>query len=480
MISGYIEGSQSLVDILSNILTGKSGVLDLFVNRIFLSMEVKEGFITSFKCNLLNNLEVNNMNKINLLTYCFSEIMDNPSGFFTFSKDKNTGNDYISLEKELGQDEIVLQATLANQELKELLKKIISPSAVFRTIANLPPEERDLFEGKNTVEIIGTSKENIVTTLRKMNAYLVEGKIDIFEFKDETSYYEKELEIDYLMEKISIDKINIIAILESMKNSKFSGILRIHLLTSTVDLLYKQGRLHAVYPVDYDVFDFLLNPTKGSTISLVSMNKEALDIYALRYSERRAISNVSNSYIELSKIFMGLSKEKSSALLIVSGKKGTILSFFKEGNLLGFIQESEDGKLKYKQNLELPENFYLSLILKEHDTENISALVYLFMINILFGILLKWAGQKVLSNIMGELLKLDFLKYEEGRIQLKRSPTEEEKLSLIDFLAYLFDMGSYTLGQDKFSQEIEISLHPYKDLFKILNFEEFMTAHRSQ
>jgi len=436
MISGYIEGSQSLVDILSNILTGKSGVLDLFVNRIFLSMEVKEGFITSFKCNLLNNLEVNNMNKINLLTYCFSEIMDNPSGFFTFSKDKNTGNDYISLEKELGQDEIVLQATLANQELKELLKKIISPSAVFRTIANLPPEERDLFEGKNTVEIIGTSKENIVTTLRKMNAYLVEGKIDIFEFKDETSYYEKELEIDYLMEKISIDKINIIAILESMKNSKFSGILRIHLLTSTVDLLYKQGRLHAVYPVDYDVFDFLLNPTKGSTISLVSMNKEALDIYALRYSERRAISNVSNSYIELSKIFMGLSKEKSSALLIVSGKKGTMLSFFKEGNLLGFIQESEDGKLKYKQNLDLPENFYLSLILKEHDTENISALVYLFMINILFGILLKWAGQKVLSNIMGELLKLDFLKYEEGRIQLKRSPTEEEKLSLIDFLAY--------------------------------------------
>ncbi len=479
MISGYIEGSQSLVDILSNILTGKSGVLDLFVNRIFLSMKVKEGFITAFKCNLLSNLEVNNMNKTNLLIYCFSEIMDNPSGFFTFSKDNGNENDYIKLEKELGQDELVLQATLANQELKELLKKIISPSAVFRAISNIPHEDRDLFEGKNTIEIIGSSSDNIVTTLRKMNAYLVEGKIDIFEFKDEISYYDKDLEIDYLMEKISIDKINIIAILESMRSSKFSGILRIHLFTSTVDLLYKNGKLHSAYPVDYDVFDFLLNPTKGSTISLVSMNKDALDIYALRYSQRRAINNVSNSYIELSKIFMGLSKEKTSALLIISEKKGTTFSFFREGNLLGFIQELEDGKLKYKQNLELGDNFYTSLVLKDYDTENISALVYLFMINILFGILLKWSGQKVIGNIIGELLKLDFLKYEEGRIQLKRTPTEEEKVSLVDFLAYLFDLGSYTLGQDKYSQEIELSLHPYKDLFKILNFEEFMTANRS-
>ncbi len=478
MISGYIEGSQSLVDILSNILTGKSGVFDLFVNRIFLSMKVKEGFIEAFKCNLLSNLEVSNMNKTNLLIYCFSEIMDNPSGFFTFSKENGNENDYIKLEKELGQDELILQATLANQELKELLKKIISPSAVFRAISNIPHEDRDLFEGKNTIEIIGSSPDNIVTTLRKMNAYLVEGKIDIFEFKDEISYYDKDLEIDYLMEKISIDKINIIAILESMRSSKFSGILRIHLFTSTVDLLYKNGKLHSAYPVDYDVFDFLLNPTKGSTISLVSMNKDALDIYALRYSERRAINNVPNSYIELSKIFMGLSKEKTSALLVINEKKGTTFSFFKEGNLLGFIQEMEDGKLKYKQNLELGDKFYTSLIIKEYDTENISALVYLFMINILFGILLKWSGQKVIGNIIGELLKLDFLKYEEGRIQLKRSPTEEEKTNLIDFLAYLFDLGSYTLGQDKYSQEIELSLHPYKDLFKILNFEEFMTANR--
>ncbi len=469
MFYGYIGDARSLNDVITGLLQGRTGTLELFINRYFLSLRVEEGFITEFNFDL-NGFAKKRKNHYNLLVYCIAEMLSNPEGFFAFYEE--THEKSSKLETPVGSDEVMIQATIVRKELDEVLEKIISPYAIFKALEKDP--QAIFFEGKNLIEAIALSEEPIVPTVRRIKEYLVEGKLDIYEFRE--NEYGEAPDIEYVMEKVPLKKVNIISILESLKNGNFSGIARISSQTYTINLFYENGEMFALYPVDYDVFEFLLSPDKNAELSLVSLDSNVVKFVAMRFLAKPEINTVSSHFMEISKLFLGLSKHKKDALLLVSGKAGDRFIVFKEGKLLMSLLES-NGKFRVYDSLRFEEPYFVSLYFLKK-IENVASIVYLFMINEVLSIFMKHFPTRANALVLREAIRYPFLTFSEGKFQLVVNPGEEEENKLLNLLTFMLDLGAQEIGEKRQEEELEFQLRPFKDIFKVLDIEKYLKIKR--
>jgi len=465
MFYGYIGDSRGLSDVITGLLQGRSGTLELFVNRYFLSLKVKEGMITGFKCDI-GSFNKKKVNYYNLLVYCLAEMLANPEGFFAFYDE--SGMKVSSLENPIGSDELMIQATIVRRELDDIVDRIISPYAIFKATGK--DKELSFFEGKNVVESVAFSEDSIVSIVRKVKDYLIEGKLDIYEFRESEST--EEHDIDYMMESVPLKRVNVVAILESLKTGSFSGIARISSPTYTINLFYENGEMFAVYPVDYDIFEFFLSPDKNAELSLVNLDSNIVKYIALRFLSVPEINTVSSHFMEISKLFLGLSKHKKDALLLISEKRGDRFIVFREGKLLISLLETE-GKFKPLSSLKFEEPYFVSLFFYKK-VSNIAPVVYLFMINEIISVFMKHAPAKMSSMVLREAVRYPFLVFSEGKFHLTTNPGEEEERLLLNLLTFLLDLGAQEFGEKKQEEELEFQLRPFKDIFRVLDVEKYL------
>ncbi len=465
MFYGYIGDTRSLNDVITGLLQGRSGTLELFINRYFLSLRVDEGLITEFQSDieLFNKKKVNSYN---LLVYCLAEMLSSPEGFFAFYEEAKISG--TPLDAPVGTDELMIQATIVRRELDEVMDKIISPYAIFKAVGS--ESAVTFFEGKNVIESIALSEEPVVTVVRRIRDFLLEGKLDIYEFREGEG--PEEPEIDYMMEGVPLKRVNIVAILESLRNGAFSGIAKISATTYTINLFYENGDMFAVYPVDYDIFEFFLTPDRSAELSLVNLDRNVVRFIALRYLSRPDINTVSSNFMEISKLFLGLSKFRENALLLISEKKGDRFIVFKEGRLLISLLESE-GVFKLSSTLKFEEPYFVSLFLYRK-VENIASIVYLFMINEVLSVFMKHAPTKMSTMILREVVKYPFLTFSEGKLQLLTNPGEEEEQKLLNLLSFMLDLGAQEIGEEKQQEELEFQLRPFKDIFRVLDIDRYL------
>ncbi|WP_457601330.1 hypothetical protein [Hydrogenivirga sp.] len=465
MFYGYIGDSRGLSDVITGLLQGRSGTLELFVNRYFLSLKVEGGLITEFKCDV-GSFNKKKVNYYNLLVYCLAEMLSNPEGFFAFyeeSKMKAT-----PLESPVGSDELMIQATIVRKELDEIVDRIISPYAIFKATGK--DRELTFFDGKNVIDAVALSGDSVVSVVRKIRDLLLEGKLDIYEFRE--SEGGEEHDIDYMMESVPLKRVNIVAILESLKAGSFSGIARISSPTYTINMFYENGEMFAVYPVDYDIFEFFLSPDRNAEISLVTLDSSIVKFIAMRFLAKPEIDTVSSNFMEISKLFLGLSKHRKDALLLVSEKKGDRFIVFREGKLLMSLIEAE-GKFKPFSTLKFEEPYFVSLYFYRK-VANIAPVVYLFMINEVLSVFMKHAPSKMNTLVLREAVRYPFLVLSEGKFHLTRNPGEEEERQLLNFLSFMLDLGAQEFGEKKQEEELEFQLRPFKDIFRVLDVDKYL------
>ncbi len=465
MFYGYIGDARGLSDVITGLLQGRSGTLELFVNRYFLSLKVEDGLITEFKCDL-GFFNKRKINYYNLLVYCLAEMLSNPEGFFAFYEESKIKAN--PLENPIGSDELMIQATIVRRELDEIVDKIISPYAIFKATGK--DKELTFFEGKNVVDSVALSSDSIVSVVRKIKDYLVEGKLDIYEFRE--SETAEEHDIDYMMESVPLKRVNVVAILESLKTGNFSGIAKISSPTYTINLFYENGEMFAVYPVDYDIFEFFLSPDKNAELSLVNLDSGIVKFIAMRFLGDPEIDTVSSHFMEISKLFLGLSKHKKDALLLISEKKGDRFIVFREGKLLISLLESE-GKFKPSTTLRFEEPYFVSLYFYRK-IANIAPIVYLFMINEVLSVFMKHAPTKMNTMVLREAARYPFLTFSEGKFHLTKNPGEDEEQQLLNLLTFMLDLGAQEFGEKKQEEELEFQLRPFKDIFKVLDVEKYL------
>ncbi|NPA42054.1 MAG: hypothetical protein GXO18_07270 [Aquificae bacterium] len=470
MFYGYIGDARSLNDVITGLLQGRTGVLELFVNRYLLSMRVKEGLITEFRCDA-EFLSRKGANSYNLLVYCLAEMLSNPEGFFAFYEDSNIEGERLT--EPVSSDELMIQATIVRRELDEVMDKVISPFAIFKASSD-DPQASD-FEGKNIIEAVAHSKETVVSVVRKIKDFLAEGKLDIYEFREDEDF--EESEVDYMMESVPLKRVNIVAILESLRAGRFSGIARISSTTYSINLFYENGEIFAVYPADFDIFEFFLSPDKNADLSLISLDPNIVKFIALRFLSTPEIDTVSSNFMEISKLFIGLSKHKKDALLLVSERGGDRFVVFKEGKLLMSLIETE-GKLKPSTSLRFEEPYFVSLFFYRN-VRNISSVIYLFIINEVISIFVKHAPSKMINLVLREVVKYPFLTFSENRLHLVKNPGEEEEQQLMNLLAFLLERGAQEIGERKQEEELEFQLRPFKDIFRVLDVDQYLKVRNS-
>ncbi|QWK18959.1 MAG: hypothetical protein KNN13_05385 [Hydrogenobacter thermophilus] len=464
MLSGYISTAQDVIDVINSCLVNKEGVLDFFSNGSFISLHIQKGHIKGFSVPSLDTSHVKN--RTALLFYHMSEVLENPEGFFTFREDIPSDN-FIALEQPLQAEELVLQLQLVSQELKNLIEKIITPFAVLKV--QKPFEGMEKYEEKSLYEIIKSSEDSILNTLRKVKELFSEGFLDIHQFY-QMDVDRHKLLTEYVIKDVEAKKINLITILENLQLNKFTGLVKATDQSQEFEMYYVKGKPISLYPINYDVFEFFINPNTSMRISVISMDATSMNLYMLRHSENKSMNHLSGDFLEVGKVFMGMSRSKSSGLIVVRMPKKKVNILYEEGKMRGILEE-EQAHIKAVSQLRIEKPFWVDLILYE-PMGNMASIIYLFLINLVYGILLKHASD-TLQSIMGQIASSDLFMYEEGSIKYRRRPKEEDDVVLA-FLSTLLDIGYRTLGQKKLEEDLEVSLQPYRDVFKIMDVEEFI------
>jgi len=142
---------------------------------------------------------------------------------------------------------------------------------------------------------------------------------------------------------------------------------------------------------------------------------------------------------------------------------------YKKGVLLGIIKE--DGEVtKIISKISFEKTGWVDVIFYQ-PMENIKDTVHLFLLNVLYGILLRHASH-LNHVVLSQLSSSEVLKYQEGTILYRRRPRDEGEA--FSFLQFLLDLSYNVLGQDRFEQELEMALQPYRDILKILRVEEYI------
>jgi hypothetical protein len=464
MISGYLSSQQDLVDLINSYLFNKQGVLEIYLEGSSMELYVENGLIKGFYTET-KGLKAEEINKKSLLLYSLFDILDNPSALFSF-KNSPEREYHFKLEEPISAEELILQLQLAYQEFKSLLNLIITPYATIRVLK--PFENMQNYEGRTFVSVILTSNETLKSETRKLQELLRAGFLDIGQFSTPEAG-KKIYEVDYVLKDVSIKNVNIFSVLESLVISKFTGFINIYDNYNNYELYIQKGKPIALYPHNFDFFDLILTPRADLAIDVVSMPEEIINKFILKHSNRKLISGLPDSFIELGKTFIGIIKSGFTGLLMLQKANERMYFAYDNGVLLASLLENE--KLKICNADPYRDGFLVDLISFE-PMENFLEVIHLLFINVVYGIILKHSNQ-VVQRIPYHLSSSDLFKMMEGSIYFRVDPRGRRE-EILGFLSFLLDIGYEILGKKKLEEELENSLHPYRDIFKVLEVEEYV------
>jgi hypothetical protein len=463
MISGYLSSQQDFVDLINSYLFNKQGVLEIYLEGRSIELYVENGLIKSFYTET-EGLKAEEINKKSLLLYSLFDILDNPSALFSF-KNSPEREYHFKLEEPISAEELILQLQLAYQEFKSLLNLIITPYATIRVLK--PFENMQNYEGRTFVSVILTSNETLTSEIRKLQELLRAGFLDIGQFS--TPEAGKSIEVDCILKDVSIKNVNIFSVLESLIISKFTGFINIYDNYNNYELYIQKGKPIALYPYNFDFFDLLLTPRADLAMDVVSMPEEIINKFILKHSNRRLISGLQDSFIELGKTFIGIIKSEFTGLLMLQKANERMYFAYDNGVLLASLLENE--KLKICNADPYKDGFLVDLISFE-PMENFLEVMHLLFINVVYGVILRHSNQ-VVQSILYYLSSSDLFKVMEGSIYYRVNPRGRRE-EILSFLSFLLDVGYKILGKKKLEEELENSLHPYKDIFKVLEVEKYV------
>ncbi len=463
MISGYLSSQQDFVDLLNGCLFSKVGLLNLFFGVNTVSLYVENGLIKGFKLNVPEDLS--KANKRSLLLYHLFEFMEHPFAFFTFREDSI--EEITNLEDPISAEELILQLQLVHTELRNLLDKVITPLAVVKVIKSF--ENDQYYDGKSIYHILVHSSRSLIEEIRYLNTLFSAGYLDINQFQNPEGLKE-EIEFDYIMKEVESEKINLINLLESFQLGKFTGILKVVGDDFEYELYYKRGQLFAIYPCTPEVFELLLNPKGKSFLNAVRISSNMLDLLVLKHAENKVVNGLPTSFVEIGKMLMSMSAENRTGVIIIYAGTYKDYIMFKNGALLGIAREDFKEGLKLINKISYERVGYVDLIFLQ-SMENTKDTVHLFLLNVIYGLLLKYASH-LNHVVLSQLSSSDVLKYEEGVILYRKKPKNGDEA--FSFLQFLLDLSYNVLGQERFAQELEIALQPYRDILRILKVEEYI------
>jgi len=263
--------------------------------------------------------------------------------------------------------------------------------------------------------------------------------------------------------------VSIFSVLESLMIDKFTGFINIYDNYNNYELYIQKGKPIALYPCNFDFFDILLAPRADLVMDVVSMPEEIINKFILKHSNRRLISGLPDSLIELGKTFVGIIKSGFTGLLMLQKANERMYFAYENGVLLASLLEGE--KLKTCNADPYRDGFLVDLISFE-PMENFLEVMHLLFINVVYGVILKHSNQ-VVQSILHYLSSSDLFRVIEGSICFKVDPRGRRE-EIPRFLSFLLDVGYKILGKKKLEEELENSLHPYRDIFKVLEVEEYV------
>jgi hypothetical protein len=464
MISGYLSSQQDFVDLINSYLFNKQGVLEIYLEGRSIELYVENGYIKGFYTET-EGLKAEEINKKSLLLYSLFDILDNPSALFSF-KNSSEGEHHFKLEEPMSAEELILQLHLAYQEFKSLLNLIITPYATIRVLK--PFENMQNYEGRTFVSVILTSNETLISETRKLQELLSSGFLDIGQFSP-PEVGKNIYEVDYILRDVSMKNVSMFSVLESLIMDKFTGFINIYDNYNNYELYIQKGKPIALYPYNFGFFNILLTPRADLVMNVVSMPEEIINKFILKHSDRRLISGLPDSFIELGKTFIGIIKSGFTGLLMLQKANERMYFAYDNGILLASLLENE--KLKICNADPYKDGFLVDLISFE-PMENFLEVMHLLFINVVYGVILKHSNQMV-QSILHYLSSSDLFKMIEGNIYFRVNPKGRRE-EILSFLSFLLDVGYKILGKKKLEEELENSLHPYRDIFKVLEVEEYV------
>jgi len=464
MISGYLSSQQDFVDLINGYLFNKQGVLEIYLEGRSIELYVENGLIKGFYTEI-EGLKAEEINKKSLLLYSLFDILDNPSALFSF-KNSPEIEYHFKLEEPISAEELILQLQLAYQEFKSLLNLIITPYATIRVLK--PFENMQNYEGRTFVSVILTSNETLTSETRKLQELFSAGFLDIGQFSP-PEVGKNICGVDYILKDVSIKNVSIFSVLESLMMDKFTGFINIYDNYNNYELYIQKGKPIALYPYNFDFFDILLTPRADLTMDVVSMPEEIINKFILKHSNKKLISGLPDSFIELGKTFIGIIKSGFTGLLMLQKANERMYFAYDNGVLLASFLEGK--KLKTCNADPYKDGFLVDLISFE-PMENFLEVMHLLFINVVYGVILRHSDQLV-QSILHYLSSSDLFKMIEGSIYFRVDP-RGRKEEILNFLSFLLNIGYEVLGKKKLEEELENSLHPYRDLFKVLEVEEYV------
>ncbi|MEN3033753.1 MAG: hypothetical protein ABDH18_02025 [Aquificaceae bacterium] len=465
MISGYLRSQQDLVDLINGYLSNKAGILTLFYGVNTVTIRVEQGFITGFRFDETEEIDESSVNKRAVLLYHLSELLNSPESFFTFKEISDTH--LISVEESIHAEEVMLQTQLAHKEIQGLMEQVISPFAIVKVIKGF--EDASFYDGRTIYQIIAMSKRQLIDEVRRIKELFSGGFLDIQEFKNLDAI--RTDEVSYLMNDVDIKKVNIISLLQGFNTSKFTGAVLVKGGDFDLNLYYKKGKLVAVYPYNGDIFGFLMGQSGGASLSVLSLEERTMELYMLRHSENKMVRGIPGSFIELGKVLMSMNVERRTGLILVYADGGKNYIMHKDGAVVSVLQEKA-GQLKKLNSFSFKKVDGLELVFYE-SMENIKHIIQLFVVNVIYGVLLRHAGYSH-QSILSQLASSDLYKYHEGSIVYRRMPSHEDDLS--GFMQFLLDLSYNLLGQQKLEEDLQIVLQPYREVLKVMDLEDYLVA----
>jgi hypothetical protein len=466
MISGYLSSQQDFLDLINGYLFNKQGVLEIYLKGRSIELYIENGYIKGFYVST-EWLKAEEINKKSLLLYSLFDILDNQSALFSF-KNSPEREYHFKLEEPISAEELILQLQLAYQEFKFLLNLIITPYATIRVLK--PFENMQNYEGRTFVSVILTSNETLTSEIRKLQELLRAGFLDIGQFSTPEAG-KKIYEVEYILKDVSIKNVNTFSILESLILSKFTGFINIYDNYNSCELYIQKGKAVALYPYNFDFFDLLLTPRADLVMDVVSMPEEIINKFILKPSNRRLISGLPDIFIELGKTFIGILKSEFTGLLMLQKANERMYFAYDNGVLLASLLAGE--KLKTCNANPYRGGFLVDLICFK-PMENFLEVMHLLFINVVYGVILRHSNQ-VEQSILYYLSSSDLLKVMEGSIYFRVDPRGRRE-EILSFLSFLLDVGYKILSKKKLEEELENSLHPYRDIFKVLEVEEYVES----
>ncbi|AAC07472.1 hypothetical protein [Aquifex aeolicus] len=455
MISGDLKGPGDLLEILSGFPASKSGYLNLISRNLFLSLKLEKSKVKGF----FTNYEVKSTkNPLNALTFVLSEMLSDTEGYFSF--EENTAiSEFIPVDEEL--ESLVIKATIVRKEIEEILPLIITSSAVF-TSKNAEYKDRSLFE-------ILSNAEDPIEKLRELKNLLENGEVEVKELKETSSL--EELGLDYILESVEYKKVNLLKILEALRNMKFTGFLEIEGDRKTLYTFFKKGEIFGIHPVSVEIFDYLMEYYSEFKASIVKLKEEFVETFAQAFIGKPVIASESK-YISLGKLFLTFLSLREEGVLKIIKNGESYIFIFRNGKLFSARKTK-----RWEENWKvlLPDSQYTFLYREIYST-NVNYLFYVFLWNKILNVIKKHSLRDSENLVVRKTAEIPFIYMKNGRIEVLKNLNKKEEGEILKFLLFITEKVVSEIGREKFEKEIEEELKPYTEILRVLNLSTEISA----